>query len=209
MTILYVIRHGETDWNRDGRYQGQADIPLNDDGRRQSQAIGARMARVPLDAIYASDLCRAFATAEAVAAGRPIMTDVRLREVNVGQVYGMTNPEIAAAFPDFWAAYQAKPETVAFPGGENALEVHQRAMAAVADICARHPGGKVALVSHGGIVKVIVTEVLGMPLHARGRIVLENCSLSVVEWTPERRRLRSLNDTGHLEQAPRDVAADF
>lgn len=209
MTLLYIIRHGETDFNKNGRYQGQSDIPLNDEGRRQSRALAARMAQLPADVIYASDLSRAQETARTIAAGRPVALDPRLREVDVGRVYGLTTQEIMQREPAFWAQLQREPDRTPYPGGENAYDVQQRAVEAVTAICTRYPDGKVAVVTHGGLIKMIVADVLGLSLAERHRIVLDNCGLTVVEWTPGRKRLRSLNDTGHLSQAPCDVRADF
>ena len=209
MTLLYIIRHGETDFNKNGRYQGQSDIPLNEEGRRQGRALAARMAQLPLDVIYASDLSRAQETARAIAAGRPVALDPRLREVDVGRVYGLTNEEIISREPAFWAQLQQQPDRTPYPGGENAFDVQRRAVEAVTAIHSRYPEGRAALVTHGGLIKMIVAEVLGLSLAERHRIVLDNCGLTVIEWSPSRKRLRSLNDTGHLTQAPCDVRADF
>lgn len=209
MTLFYIMRHGETDYNRNGRYQGQSDIPLNDEGRRQSQALGVRMRALPLDIIYTSDLSRAQETARSIAFGRTVALDPRLREVHVGRVQGMTNEEIARAEPAFWAALEREPDRTPFPGGENAYDVQARALEAFQAIRQRYPEGKVAVVTHGGLIKMVVADILGLSLAERHRIVLDNCGLTVVEWGDQRRRLRSLNDTGHLSQAPCVVLADF
>lgn len=209
MTTFYIIRHGETDYNKNGRFQGQLDIPLNDDGRRQSGLLSVRMGLLPLDVIYASDLMRAQETARIVARGRMVALEPRLREIHVGQVMGMNSEEIKRGFPEFWAAQQQDPDRTPFPGGENAVELQVRAMEALTAMAARYPQGNVAVVTHGGVIKVIVAAVMEMPLAIRPKIVLDNCSLTVVEWSERGRRVRSLNDTGHLVQAPCDVRADF
>ena len=209
MTLLYIIRHGETDWNKAGRYQGQTDIDLNDEGRRQSAAVGRRMATVPLDALYASDLTRARETATALAGGRPVVAEPRLREVHAGRCQGLLHTEICGQEPEYWAAVQQDPDNTPFPDGESAVQLQQRAMACLEEIAARHPGGKVAVVTHGGVIKAIVAAVLGAPLAIRPRFSLENCSVTVVERRPDGWRLKSLNETAHLEQAPAEVLADF
>ena len=209
MTLFYIIRHGETDYNRDGRYQGQSDVPLNDDGRRQSQALASRMAGVALDQIYASPLGRAHETARAMAAGRQISLDDRLLEVNVGQVVGMSTAKIAGAYPEFAAAYRRDPDRTPFPGGESASDVQVRSLEAIGEIHQRFPHGRVALITHGGVIKTIVMHVLGMPLSDRNRIVLNNCSITIVEWGARRQRLWSLNEMGHLDQEPQEIKADF
>jgi broad specificity phosphatase PhoE len=209
VTTFYIVRHGETAYNKNGRYQGQMDVPLNAEGRLQSQAAAARLAQIPLDVIYASDLSRAQETARMVAGRRTVLLDPRLREINVGRIQGLSVPEIAEREPAFWALLQQDPEGAVFPGGENARQVQERAVAAVEAISARYPEGRVGLVSHGGVIKCIAAAVIGLPLSARSRIVIDNCSLTIVEWNGAQRRLRSLNDTGHLAQAPSEVKADF
>ncbi|HEY3368489.1 MAG TPA: histidine phosphatase family protein [Symbiobacteriaceae bacterium] len=209
MTLFYIIRHGETDYNRNGRYQGQSDIPLNAEGRRQTQLLATRMKEVPLDVIYTSPLSRAQETARTIAAGRPVMLEPRLMEVSVGRAMGLTNAEIARDLPEFWAQMQREPDRTPFPGGENAYDVQKRAVEALWAVRERYPHERVAVVSHGGVIKALVCDVLGLSLAERHRIVLNNCSLTIVEWGAERRRLRSLNEMGHLGVEPGDIKADF
>jgi broad specificity phosphatase PhoE len=139
-TTLLIARHGETDWNRERRWQGHADPPLNDAGREQALALAADVGDV--DAIYASDLRRARETAEIVAAenGAPVHLDERLREVDVGDWSGLTRDEIAARFPGAtrWA------------NGETREEMGGRVVAALLEIAAAHQGGRVLVVTHGG-----------------------------------------------------------
>jgi broad specificity phosphatase PhoE len=139
-TTLLLARHGETDWNRARRWQGHADPPLNDFGREQARALAAAVTDV--DAIYASDLVRARQTAEIVAAehGVPVLVEPRLREVDVGEWSGLTNDEIAERFPGVteWA------------NGETGEAMGERVVAALLEIAAAHPGGRVLVVTHGG-----------------------------------------------------------
>lgn len=209
MTLLYVIRHGETDYNRNGRYQGQSDVPLNGEGRSQCRALAARMSAIPLDVVYTSDLSRAQECARMIAGDHTVVLDTRLREVNVGRCTGLTVAEIAAREPDYYAAMKADPDSTPFPGGESAHDVKQRTLEVFAAIRARYPQGQVAVVTHGGVIKLLVGEVLGLPMSERHRMVLENCGLTLIEWGNDVRRLRSLNDTGHLATPPSAVKADF
>ena len=210
MTTLYIIRHGETDDNKSGRYQGQTDTHLNEVGREQSRCVAARMASLQLDAIYTSDLARASESAEIIAAGlnQDVIQDARLREIHVGRLAGLSVPEIAEHLPDFYARWE-QDHDIALPDGESPYQVQERVLEAIAAIRAQHPEGHVAVVTHGGVIKLIVAAVLGLPIKERRRIVLENCSLTIVQWSAERCRLRSLNDTGHMPQAPSEVLADF
>jgi probable phosphoglycerate mutase len=163
MTLLLLARHGQTDWNRDGIWQGQADPPLNALGRRQARELAARLRHARLDALYASDLRRALETAEAVAraVGLPVIADPGLREMDVGAWTGLTWAEIAERFPNGDGH-----------GGESAQAFQARVLAAVQRIAAAHPQGTVLVVAHGGTVRVVQRCALGEALP-----VIENGSV--------------------------------
>jgi broad specificity phosphatase PhoE len=156
VTTLLIVRHGETDWNAERRYQGHADVPLNERGREQAQALAEQLAGEALDAIYASDLSRARVTAEVVAErlGLPVVADPDLREIDVGAVEGLTFDE-SSAF-DGW---QGEPK-------ENHAE---RVLRAIHRIAEQHPDGRVLVVTHGGSMRR-VHEHLGL----EDRLI-ENC----------------------------------
>lgn len=151
MTTILLARHGETDWNRDRRWQGHADPPLNDAGRRQAHELAETLADERLDAIYASDLRRAHETAEIVARGLglPVTVDPALREIDVGSWSGLTREEIAARFPG-----QTDHD------GERRDVFRARVLAALERIAAGHPGGRVLIVSHGGPLRVLKRWIL-------------------------------------------------
>ncbi|MBA3475124.1 MAG: histidine phosphatase family protein [Actinobacteria bacterium] len=151
MTTLLLARHGETDWNRDFRIQGSSDIALNDLGRAQAHGLTQELEDVELDAIYASDLSRARATAEAVAAshGLEVRLDPRLRERSFGSWEGLTREDIAAL-----------PEG-ARHDGESDEEVRERVLEAVQAIADAHPGEQVLVVSHGGALNTLWHHALG------------------------------------------------
>jgi broad specificity phosphatase PhoE len=150
MTLLLLVRHGETDWNADGRLQGHTDRPLNDYGRRQARELAARLTGDAVDAIYASDLARARETAEIVGAelGLPVVLDADLRERNWGTWEGLTPGER---------------DTVEF-AGESPEEHRERIMRAVHRIAERHPGQRVVVVTHGGSMRRIQAAVTGVAL---------------------------------------------
>jgi broad specificity phosphatase PhoE len=152
MTTLLLARHGETDWNRELRIQGSSDIELNDLGRRQAQALAQELTDVDLDAIYASDLRRASATAAAVAAthGLEVTFDPRLRERSFGSWEGLTREDLEA-MPDG-----------SRHDGETDEEVRARMLAAVDDIAASHPGEQVLIVSHGGALNTLWHHAIGV-----------------------------------------------
>jgi broad specificity phosphatase PhoE len=150
MSSLLLARHGETDWNREHRVQGQTDIGLNDAGRDQSELLAESLADVRLDAIVSSDLARARETAEAVARrqGLEVVTDAALREKNFGSWEGLTDVEIAERFPD---AVRGR-----WGDGEGTEDVAGRVLPAIERIRARHPDGAVLVVSHGGPIRIIL-----------------------------------------------------
>lgn len=202
MTLFYIIRHGETDYNLTGQYQGQTDLPMNATGREQSAALARRFAAIPLDVIYSSDLVRALECARALAGGRPVAIDPRLREIDVGRVAHLTEQEIAQREPVFWRQLQQDWTQTRFPSGESAADVHRRALEAFRSYHERYPSGRVGVVTHGALISSLVADVLGIPLADRRRLTPSNCGLSVVHWTSEGRRLQSFNDTGHLPGLP-------
>jgi broad specificity phosphatase PhoE len=159
---LFLVRHGETDWNRDGRYQGHADPPLNYSGRAQAQQLADSL--LELDAIYTSDLRRAAQTAEIIGAGRdiPVILDPGLREIDVGSWSGLTRSEIEERFP---GAIEHD--------GESRADHLSRVVAAVERIAARHPEERVLIVSHGGSIRALRRHALRVDSVPR----VENCTV--------------------------------
>ncbi len=150
MTSLYLIRHGETPWNVEGRYQGQLDPPLNKNGRRQAQTTARQLASVGFKVIYSSDLARARQTAEALAEkiGLPVQLDSRLREISQGQWQGVLIDDIRARWPQEIYGWEHNPWQHHPPGGETLQQVQTRLFAAVDEIVVRHPQESVAIFSH-------------------------------------------------------------
>jgi broad specificity phosphatase PhoE len=150
MTILYVIRHGETPWNVEGRYQGQLDPPLTENGRQQAQATAAKLAAIGLEAIYSSDLARARQTADALAekTGLSVQLDPRLREIHQGEWQGVLIDDIRAGWPAELEGWESRPWECPPPGGESLRQMQVRLFAAVDEIIARHPRHTVAIFSH-------------------------------------------------------------
>jgi broad specificity phosphatase PhoE len=156
VTTILLARHGETDWNREGRFQGWADPPLNETGRAQAQVLAGQLADDPFDAVYSSDLRRAHETALIVAGPHqvPVVVDRGLREIDVGSWSGLTRPEIETRFP---GAEQHD--------GETREEHLARVLAAVEHIAFEHPGERILIVSHGGSLRTLRRHALGEPVH--------------------------------------------
>jgi broad specificity phosphatase PhoE len=165
MTRLILIRHGETDWNVENRWQGQADVPLNANGRAQAHQVAERLKNDGLQAIYASDLERTRETARELTrvTGLEVRLDPRLREIHQGDWQGMLASEIETRYAWF---FQNRPDNLlesAPPGGETIGQVQARVIAAIQDIVQAHPGGSVAVVSHGFAIAVILAYYQGVP----------------------------------------------
>jgi 2,3-bisphosphoglycerate-dependent phosphoglycerate mutase len=182
-TTIVLVRHGETDWNRERRFQGHADVPLNELGRRQARELAATLADDSFDAAYASPLRRALETAEIVAAdlGMPVEAHEGLVEVDVGSWSGLTTAEAEQRFPDGFRRWR---ETRAggWTDGETYDELGARVTAALRGIAARHPGGRVLAVTHGGPIRSVRAAAAGLSFEA-GRTVIgfvENCEVVTI-----------------------------
>jgi probable phosphoglycerate mutase len=157
MTTLFVARHGQTDWNREHRWQGWADPPLNAAGREQAADLGESLARLGIEAVVSSDLRRAAETAEIAAArlGLPVEVDARLREVDVGEWSGLTTSEVEARFPD---GYRRRREgRTGWVEGEELGAMAERVVAALVELAGRLDGRRVLVVTHGGPVRATLT----------------------------------------------------
>jgi broad specificity phosphatase PhoE len=150
MTTLILIRHGETNWNNIGRYQGQADPPLNPRGRQQAAELAENLAGAQLDMLYSSPLRRALETAEIVAERLkiPVYQDARLQEIHQGDWQTRLRSEIETLYPELFQRWEREPWQVTPPGGEHLSQVQGRVYQAVDDILARHPGKRIGLVAH-------------------------------------------------------------
>ena len=157
MTRLILIRHGETDWNVEGRWQGHIDVPLNENGRRHARRLAVELTKAGIQAIYSSDLTRALETARPLAEslGLLIRTDRRLREINLGEWQGLLLTDIQMRHAELFRSHMADPLSVASPGGETALQVEQRAKHALDEILQMHPDETVAIVAHGFVIAVL------------------------------------------------------
>jgi broad specificity phosphatase PhoE len=183
MTRLILIRHGETDWNTAGRWQGQSDVPLNERGREQARQLVHQLVGMPIDAVYSSDLGRARDTAEplARAAGLPVIVDEGLREIHQGEWQGMLATDIEARYAEALNSRREDPLNVAPPGGETVAQVRERVLHSLGQILQRHPGGTVAVISHGFLLGLLHAHLLGEPVEMAWERVPANGSWQVVQ----------------------------
>lgn len=164
MTQLVLIRHGETDWNVEGRYQGQADPALNEKGLAQARQLAAELQSVGIEVLYTSPLLRAAQTAEIVAEHLeiPLHLEPRLMEIHQGEWQTRLRAEIESLYPDLFGRWETEPWEVTPPKGEHLSQVQNRVDAAVEEILARHPGEKVGLVAHRIPIALIKVRHQGM-----------------------------------------------
>jgi len=197
---LYLVRHAESTWNAEGRVQGQADPPLNERGLAQAARLAERFRGEPIDALYSSPLQRARQTAERIAEALALVSrmDDRLKEHDVGLFTGLVWREIVEQFPEFSRTWMER--AMDMPGGEKQAAFRARAAGVMQDITARHPAGKIVVVSHGGILGAYLARLLGLDPERRPPFRFDNASVSVVEigGSLPALRVHRLNDVSHL-----------
>ena len=204
-TRLLIIRHGQTDWNIDRRFQGQTDVPLNAVGIMQAQAISKRLVNEKPAAIYSSDLQRAWQTAEIIHQSLsrdnrcPMISEPRLREMCFGEWEGLRYEEIQARQPHQLQRWETDLENTAPPGGETLLNVAERVQETFNSLTEVHPDGTVLLVGHGGSLQLLVSRALGISPGRYWQVHLSNGSLSELRLYPEGAILMLLNSTDHLK----------
>ncbi|MET9800974.1 histidine phosphatase family protein [Streptomyces sp. NPDC006368] len=188
MTDFVLVRHGETEWHAENRYAGRTDVPLTELGREQAANLATWAAGQRLDAVLCSPLSRARLTAEpaATALGLTPRVDERLYEVDFGRGDGLTRAEMAEAFPDELAAFLDDPVAHHLPGGEDPAAAADRAIACLEEAVRELPDGRVLVVAHSTLVRLVLCKLLGIPL-ARYRDVfpaLENGALTELRLPP-------------------------
>jgi 2,3-bisphosphoglycerate-dependent phosphoglycerate mutase len=191
--ILFVFRHGETDWNREGRLQGHTDTRLNATGLAQAEALAHRLRAHRLDAVLSSDLARALTTAQIVAdaLGVPLATDLGLRETNVGAAEGMIWAEAKARFGEELTERWYSDNDAAFPGGETGLATLTRGLAALRRFAVAHPYRRIGVSTHGAMVRQLVKHSLppaSTPIRA------PNTALFVLHYEPAADRLIPIDE---------------
>ena len=194
-TRVVLVRHGATE--ESARCYGRLDVSLSPRGLRQAEALAGALADHPLAAVYASPLARALDTARPVAAAHglePAVLDA-LAELDFGEVEGLRYDEIEAARPELFRAWMDEPARVRFPGGEGLADLRARVLPVLAEIRLRHEREAVVVVAHGGVVRVVLAEALGLDDGAFFRLDLSEGGVSVVDWLDGVPLLRLANAT--------------
>lgn len=196
-----LVRHGQTQYNADGRVQGHIDIPLNEVGAWQAERIGERLKQYRPSAIFSSDLSRAADTARAIAAHHPGISHLKtelLREVHYGVFDGMYLPEIKDTYPEEYLQWREGDIGYTPPKAESIYEQRARASRAVNWVREHCAEGTIVIVSHGGIMRALVANLLDLGIDQQVRFHFDNTSLTALEDTPRGMSLRLANDTSHL-----------
>ncbi|MGB9920318.1 MAG: alpha-ribazole phosphatase [Moorellales bacterium] len=199
-TRVYLVRHGETEWNSLGQFQGHQDVALSEKGRRQAECARERFSGENIAAFYASDLRRALETAVIIAGphGKPVEPVPELREMDFGCWEGLTFEQIAGRYPTELVAWFRGPGTVGVPGGESFAQVQERAWAALRRIATRHPGERVLVVSHGGTIRALLCAALNLSSDAVWRLRLDNAAISTIDFYSDGPVVSLVNDCSHL-----------
>ena len=203
-TELVLVRHGETEMNRELRFQGQVDVALNAIGLEQARRLATRLAGEKADAVYVSDLLRARQTAEPIAgelALRPV-ADSGLREQAFGRVDGMRVDDIQREHPQAWEGWLRFEEDFAMPEGESTRAFHTRVMEAVQRVVAAHPGQTVVVVTHGGVLDMVYRTARSLGLKGPRQSEIPNAGVNRIRVTDGVFDILSWADTRHLADLP-------
>jgi probable phosphoglycerate mutase len=205
MTELIVIRHGETDWNRQHRFQGQIDVPLNALGRAQARRLAERLADQAFDVVVASDLQRARATADtaAILLNLPVRAEPLWREQAFGVLEGLDVPTIVTQHPELWSQWTRHDADYALPGGgESVRGFHARVWHALEDLVQRHPDRRVAVFTHGGVLDMLWRGAQKLSLHGPRECEIPNTGINHLRWRDGELQIVQWADAAHLQGLP-------
>ena len=199
---LILVRHGESEWNRIGRYQGQLDAPLSELGLRQAQALAERLSTETFDAIYSSPLQRARRTADAIAQFHPslaIQEDSALLEIDHGDWQGLFAADVRERYAEALEEWRCFPTRCQMPNGESFSNILKRTLNFRERMCKEYDTDATVVAStHDVVVKILVAEAVGMPMDRINRLWITNASISVIEYTQDLPFLVSLSEACHL-----------
>jgi alpha-ribazole phosphatase len=196
-TRIVLVRHAETEESARGRCYGRLDVGLSREGLRQAETIAAALAGLRLAAVYTSPLARAVETARPLAAALGLEPSVveALAELHFGEIEGLRYDQVEAERPELFRAWMDEPASVCFPGGESLADLRARVLPALEEIRTRHAGRAVAVVAHGGVIRVVLGEALGLADGSLFRLDQAEGAVSVVDWIRGMPLVRSANAT--------------
>jgi probable phosphoglycerate mutase len=199
-TRVIIVRHGQTQWNLKLIRQGHLDSPLTERGIAQAKALGERLAQEEIGGLYSSDLGRAVQTAEMIAAvtGHAVVTDVRLRERNLGVFQGLGRQEIERQFPEEYRLHRSLGPDYVIPSGESVIQQVERNLSCLSEIAERHGSETVVVVTHGGVLSGLFRHTFSIPFGAPRRFEFMNASLNVFNYEDGDWFLQTWGDVSHL-----------
>ncbi|NJP05323.1 MAG: histidine phosphatase family protein [Chloroflexaceae bacterium] len=198
---MIIVRHGESEWNRIHRYQGQLDAALTDVGIRQAEALAERLREQSIDCIYTSRLQRAAVTAETIARfhpDTPLHRDDALLEIHHGDWQGKYANEIMAQYAAGLQEWREHPTRSQMPNGESFSNVLKRTLDFKERVCAEHAGQVIVVSSHDVVIKILIADALGMDMDRLNRLWVTNASISTIDYSGKWPYLESLSDACHL-----------
>ena len=201
-TTLILIRHGETPHNRDKRYQGHRDTPLTKKGKRQTRKIALRLRDEPLDAIYSSDLKRTRYLAEIINSYHSLKINIlsELREINFGDWEGKTYNEIQREWKGLLSGWEKEPSKIKIPKGESIKDLAGRVRSTTKKIVSNYPDQRIAIVTHGGPIRIILMDALGRGADNWWKTITSNGGISIIEYRGKKAKVLLQNDTSHLKE---------
>jgi alpha-ribazole phosphatase/probable phosphoglycerate mutase len=208
---IFFVRHGETDWNREFRYQGSSDVGLNDEGLEQARRAGVRLSKIIPSRVYSSPLKRALRTAEIILENNSADVQVELcgdlREISFGSWEGLTSEEIHERDAKAFAAWREAPFSAVPTGGESFESVAERSRRVAERVKASgHPGENTFVVAHGAVLRALIASFMNAAdIDLLWRLRFDNCSISVLDMWGSRPSLLLLNDTHHTRLRPEDI----
>lgn len=187
MAKIVIVRHGQTNWNIEGKWQGHSDIPLNTTGVQQAAQAAEQLKNERIDHVYSSDLSRAIETARTINQHhqKQIWTDARLREQNLGRWEGIYHKDIQKIYPDEWEAFTKNPASTEIVGGESVGQLSKRVKDVFTEIAERHPNERVLVVAHGLAIAVFLCHIQGKPLEDAYHLIIDNATPVFIEWNGE------------------------
>jgi broad specificity phosphatase PhoE len=212
MTRIYLVRHGQTEWNRELRFRGRADIPLDENGRKQAGVLADALTDNGISAIYTSPLKRSIETARPVAAvfDLKIITMQGFIDINYGEWEGLAYDEVRQRYADLYREWEERPDSVRFPHGESLEEVKRRSFSAFMEVVEKNSGGSILIIPHRVINKVLLCGILGLSNDHFWNIRQDTGCINEIEYSDSRFVLVSMNDTCHLRGiGPKTAQVDF
>lgn len=211
MSLIYLIRHGQTDWNKERIFRGHADRPLSDEGKKEAQAVAGFLEKEPIQFIYSSPLKRALETARPLAEAKGLKV-VELKgviDLDFGEWSGMTVEQVKDKFPESFADFMNDPQSVVFPGGETMSEVQSRALEAIEKVADRHTGETGAVVTHRVICKLVILGLLGLDAARFWEISQDTACINLFEYKRDRAVIHYVNESCHIRNLKGHSSLDF